>query len=160
MQIDNDTWFLESTFAHCKMAAHLVGNVDDTVIADELGKSINELSRRLAELLGKPYGSPATSEPDGQQAAGEPTTDVESGELEFANMLGDLRESVARADAFTSAAEHLIREILAKEARDHRLAQLVQLIGATADAMREADDVGHVLAVKFAQRGREYVRAS
>jgi hypothetical protein len=38
------------------MAAHLVDYIDDAIVADELAKSINEINRRLAELLGKPYG--------------------------------------------------------------------------------------------------------
>jgi hypothetical protein len=159
MQIDIDTWFLESMFAHLKMAAHLVGSVGDAVVADELGQSIKEISRRIAELLGEPCGPQAAGEPADPPATREPAKDGESDELEFANMLDDLRESVARADAFTSAAEHLIREISAKEDRDRRLAQLAHLVGATADAMLEADDVGHVLAVKFAQRRRGYVSA-
>jgi hypothetical protein len=54
MQIGIDTWLLESMFARFRMAAHLVGYIDDTIVADELAKSINEISRRVAELLGKP----------------------------------------------------------------------------------------------------------
>jgi hypothetical protein len=33
MQIDIDTWFLESMFAHLKTAAYLVGSVGDAVVA-------------------------------------------------------------------------------------------------------------------------------
>lgn len=152
MQIGIDTWFFESLLARFRVATHLVEYIDDTIVADELAKSINEISRRLAELLGKPYGPQASGELSGSQAAGESTEDGESDELEFAHLLDDLCESVARADAFTSAAESLIRE-LAEENRDNRrFARLAHLVCATADAMLEADDVGHVLAVKFTQR--------
>ena len=153
MQNDIDTWFLESMFAHFRMAAHLVDNIDDAIVADELAKSINEISRRVAALLGKPYGPPAEEESSGSQAEGEPTKDSESDEPDLANMLDDVCDSVARADAFASAAKSLIREISAEEDRDnHRLARLAHLIDVTAEAMQEADDVGHVLVVKFAQR--------
>src|SRR5262249_27592773 len=48
MQIGIDTWFLESLFARFKTAAHLVENIDDPIVADELTKSINEIKTRLA----------------------------------------------------------------------------------------------------------------
>jgi hypothetical protein len=80
MQNGIDTWFLESMFAHFRMAAHLVDNIDDAIVADELAKSINEISRRVAALLGKPYGPPAEEESSGSQAEGEPTKDSESDE--------------------------------------------------------------------------------
>ena len=154
MQIGIDTWFLESLFARFRMAAHLVDYIDDTIVADELAKSISGINHRLAELLGKPYGSQAAVEPSSSQAAGEPPEDGESDELECANLLDDLCESVARADTFTSAAERLVRELVEENRDDRRFAHLVHLVGAVADAMREADDVGHVLAVKFTQQQR------
>lgn len=119
MQNGIDTWFLESMFAHFRMAAHLVDNIDDTIVADELAKSISEISRRVAALLGKPYGPPAEGESPGSQAAGEPTKDGESDEPDLANMLDDVCDSVARADAFASAAKSLIREIQSSFRRGH-----------------------------------------
>jgi len=154
MQIGIDTWFLESLFARFKMAAYLVDNIDDPIVADELAKSINGINSRLAELLGKPYNPQAAGEPSSSQAAGEPTEDGESDELELAlaNLLDDLCESVARADTFTSAAESLIRELVEENRDNRRFAHLAELVAMTADAIFQADDVGEVLAVKFAQR--------
>ena len=84
MQIGIDTWFLESLFARFKLAGRLVDNIDDPIVADELAKSINEVNRRLAELLGKPYDPQAAGDPSGSQAAGDPTEDGEPDELELA----------------------------------------------------------------------------
>lgn len=154
MQIGIDTWFIESLFARFKVAAHLVDNIDDPIIAGELAKSIDEINHRLAELLGKPYGPQAAGEPSSSQAAGEPTEDGEPDEVEFARLLDDLCESVARADAFTSAAESLIRELVEENHDNRRFGHLAELVAATVDAIFQADDVGHVLAVKFTQRRR------
>lgn len=152
MQIGIDTWFLESLFARFKMAAHLVDNIDDPIVADELAKSINEINRRLAELLGRSYDPQTAGKPSSSQAAGEPTEDGESDELELVKLLDDLCESVARADTFTSAAESLIRELVKEHRDNRRFAHLAELVATTADAILQADDVGEVLAVKFAQR--------
>jgi hypothetical protein len=152
MQIGIDTWFLESLFTRFKMAAHLVDHIDDPIVADELAKSINEINRRLAELLGKPYDPQAAEEPSSSQAAGEPTEDGESDELELAHLLDDLCELVARADTFTSAAENLIKELVKENRDNRRFAHLAELVATTADAILQADNVGEVLAVKFAQR--------
>ena len=54
--IDTHTWFLNSVFAHFDLAGELVGYMYDTALSDELTKLINELRRRVAELLAKPYG--------------------------------------------------------------------------------------------------------
>ena len=152
MQIGIDTWFLESLFARFKTAAHLVDNIDDPIVADELAKSINKINARLAELLGKPSHPQAAGEPSSSQAAEEPTEDGEPDELELANLLDDLCWSVARADTFTSAAESLIRELVEEDRDDRRFAHLAELVASTADAILQADDVGEVLAVKFTQR--------
>jgi len=152
MQIGIDTWFLESLFARFKRAAHLVDNIDDPIVADELAKSINNIHRRLAELLGKPCDPQVSGEPSGSQAAEEPTEDGEPDELELANLLDDLSWSVARADTFTSATESLIRELVEEDRDDRRFAHLAELVASTADAILQADDVGEILAVKFAQR--------
>jgi hypothetical protein len=152
MQISIDTWFLESLFARFRMAAHLVSNIDDSIVADELAKSINEIKRRLAELLGKPCDSQTAEEPSSSQAAGKPTEDGESDELELTRLLDDLRESVARADTFTSATESLIRELVEEDPDNRRFAHLAELVATTADAIFQADNVGEIFAVKFAQR--------
>lgn len=154
MQIGIDTWFLESLFARFKLARRLIDNMDDPIVADELAKSINEVIRRLAELLGKPSDPQATDEPSGSQAEEEPTEDGESDDLELANLLDDLCWSVGRADTFTSAAESLIRELVEEGRDDRRFAHLAELVASTADAVLQADDAGGVLAVKFAQRRR------
>ncbi len=154
MQIGIDTWFLESLFARFRTAAHLVGNIDDPIVADELAKSINEINRRLAEILGKPYRSEAAEESSGSQAASEPTENGDPDELELTRLLDDLCWSVARADTFTSAAESLIRELVEENRDNRRFAHLAELVASTADAILQADDVGEVLAVKFVQRRR------
>jgi len=152
MQNDIDTWYLESMFSRFRLAAHLVDCIDDTSIADELAKSVDEICRRLAALLGKPYGQPATEEAAGRKGTEEPTKDDKSDELELANMVDELCDLMAQADAFGKAAESLIREIMAKEDHDNRrLGHLARLVEMTSDAMLQADDVGHVLAVRFAQ---------
>lgn len=152
MQNDIDTWYLESMFARFRLAAHLVDYIDDTRIAEELAKSVNEICHMLAALLGKPYGQQAAEEPAGSQGTEEPTKDDKSDERELANMLDELRDLVAQADAFGRAAESLIREIMGQEDRDARgLRHLACLVEMTSDAMLQADDVGEVLAVRFAQ---------
>jgi hypothetical protein len=152
MQNDIDTWYLESMFARFRLAAHLVDCIDDTSIADELAKMVNEVCHRLAALLGKPYGQPATEEPAGSQGTEEPTKDDKSDELELANMLDELSDLVAQAEAFGRAAESLLREIMAKGDHDaRRLVHLARVVEMTSDAMLQADDVSHVLAVRFAQ---------
>lgn len=149
MQNDIDTWYLESMFAHFRLAAHVVDLIDDTSIADELAKSVTEICHRLAALLGKPYGQQATEEPAGSQGTEEPTKDDT---LELANMLDELCDLVAQADAFGRAAESLLREIMGKEVYDNRrLVHLARLVEMTCDAMLQVDDVGHVLAVRFTQ---------
>ena len=160
MQIGIDTWFLESLFARFKLAGRLVDNIDDQSVAEELTKSINEVNRRLAELLGKSYDPQVAGEPSGSQAVEDPTEDGEPGELELASLLDDLCWSVARADTFTSAAESLCRELVEEDGDDRRFAHLAELVASTADAILQADDVGGVLAVKFAQRRRGRVIAA
>lgn len=152
MQNDIDTWYLESMFAHFRLAAHVVDLIDDTSIADELAKSVTEICHRLAALLGKPYGQQATEEPAGSQGTEESTKVDKSDELELANMVDELCDLMAQADAFGKGAESLLREIMAKEDHDNRrLVHLARLVEMTSDAVLQADDVGHVLAVRFAQ---------
>jgi hypothetical protein len=152
MQNDIDTWYLESMFARFRLAAHLVDCINDTSIADELAKTVNEICHRLAALLGKPYDQPATEEPAGSQGTEEPIKDDKSDELELANMLDELCDLVAQADAFARSAESLLREIMAKADHDNRrFVHLARLVEMTSDAMLQADDVSHVLAVRFAQ---------
>jgi hypothetical protein len=149
MQDDIDTWYLESMFAHFRLAAHVVDLIDDTSIADELDKSVTEICHRLAALLGKPFGQQATEEPAGSEGPEEPTKDDT---LELANMVDELCDLVAQADAFGRAAESLISEIMGKEDHDNRrLARLARLVEMTSDAVLQVDDVGHVLAIRFAQ---------
>jgi hypothetical protein len=113
---DVDIGYLESAFTHLEMATFLVGNMDDALIADELAKPLAEVSRRTAELLDEPYGPQAgsTGKPDVPPAATEPMGGDKSEEFEFTRLMDDLRESVARADAFSRAVEHLAREISGK----------------------------------------------
>ena len=105
MQNDIDTWYLESMFARFRSAAHLVDCIEDASITDELAKTVNEICHRLAALLGKPYGQQATEEPAGSQGTEEPTEDDKPDELELANMVDELSDLVAQADAFGRAAE-------------------------------------------------------
>jgi hypothetical protein len=152
MQNDIDTWYLESMFTRFRLAAHLVDRIDDTSIADELAKMVNEICHRLATLLGKPHDQPATEEPAGSQGAEESTKDDNSDELELANMVDELSDLVAQAEAFSRAAESLLGGIMAKGDHDNRqFVHLTRLVEMTSDAMLQADDVSHVLAVRFAQ---------
>lgn len=152
MQNDIDTWYLESMFTRFRSAAHLVDCIDDTSIADELGKMVNEVCHRLAALLGRPCDEPATEESAGPQETEESTKDDKSDELEFKNLVDELCDLVAQADAFGMAAESLLGEIIAKEDHDtRRLVRLTRLVEMTSDAVLQADDVSHVLAVRFAQ---------
>jgi hypothetical protein len=152
MQNDIDTWYLESMFSRFRSAAHLVDYIEDARITDELAKTVNEICHRLAALLGKPYGQQATEEPAGSQGTEEPTEDDNPDELELANMVDELSDLVTQADAFGRAAESLLGEIMAKGEHDNRrLVHLARLIEMTSDAMLQADDVSHVLAVRFAQ---------
>lgn len=152
MQNDIDTWYLEAMFTRFKLAAHLVDCIDDTSIADELAKMVNEVCHRLAALLGKPYDQSATEESAGSQGTEESTKDDKPDELELENMVDELSDLVAQADAFGRAAENLLGEIMAKGDHDtRRLVRLTRLVEMTSDAMLQADDVSHVLAVRFAQ---------
>jgi len=152
MQNDIDTWYLESMFSRFRSAAHLVDYIEDASITDELAKTVNEICHRLAALLGKPCGQQASEEPAGSQGTEEPTEDDKPDELELANMVDELSDLMAQADAFGRAAESLLGEIIAKGEHDNRrLVHLARLVEMTSDAMLQADDVSHVLAVRFAQ---------
>jgi len=113
MQNDIDTWYLESMFSRLRSAAHLVDYIEDASITDELARAVNEICPRLAALLGKPYGQQAIKEPAGSQGTEEPTEDDKPDELELANMVDELSDLVAQADAFGRAAESLLGESIA-----------------------------------------------
>jgi hypothetical protein len=141
-----DTWFLNSVFAQFELAGEIVGYMYDADVSDELTKSINELRRRVAEILSKPYGLQPSAEPVDSRAPAESNKDVESGEPELADMLDDLRDSAERADAFANAARGLVAELAAKEKCDkHQLTELTHLIGATFEAIQEVTDLIRVL---------------
>jgi len=56
MQISVDIELLEIIFAHSMSAARIADDIDDAIVFDELTGSIDEISRTVAGLLGKPYG--------------------------------------------------------------------------------------------------------
>ena len=64
VNIDTDTWFLNSVFTRFDLAGELVGYMYNAAASDELTKSINELQRRVAELLGKAYGLQPSAKSD------------------------------------------------------------------------------------------------
>src|SRR4249920_3395735 len=103
MQIEIDTAVLETMHTHAMMAERFASYIEDPVVVDgfiavkELDKSIQAISRMLADLLGKPHDS---------QLLGESTKDDEP-EFNVANSVDVLRQLVARAVAMANAAEKL-----------------------------------------------------
>ena len=156
MQIEIDTEILETIFTHATTAARHAGyidNVDNVVDIDDIDdaidaliKSINEICRVVAGLLGKSYAP---------QPAGAP---IEDGEPEFnvANAVDDLRQLVAKADALANAAESLLDEMIwvNDDADDDRRRRdrLAHLVGTTSEAVLEAMEVGDRLAVELSTR--------
>lgn len=151
VNIDTDTWFLDSVFAQFELANELVGYMYDAAVSDELTKLINALRRRVAELLAKPYGlqpteKPDDSKPDDSRAADASTQDGKSRKPDLDDVLDDLRDSGERADAFANAAKGLVDELAAKEKFEkHQLTELMHLVGATSEAVREVTDHIRVL---------------
>jgi hypothetical protein len=142
MQIDTET--LETILSYSMTAARLARYLGDTIIVDALTKSINEITCKVAGLIGKPY----TPRPEG-----EPTLDGEVGEPEFtvASAVDDLRQLVARADALATAAESLFNEVIWDEddGDSRPLERLAHLVGATSAAVRAAMAVGDGLAIEL-----------
>lgn len=153
VNIDMDTWFLNFVFAHFDLAGELVGYMHNTAVADELTKSINELQRRVAELLAKAYGLQPSEKPDDSPIADESIRDGTSRRSELEDVLDDLRDSGERADAFANAAKSLVDGLAAKETCDkHQLTELSHLVGATSEAIQEATDCIRVFGQHFPEQ--------
>ena len=144
MQISVDTEILEVIFAHSMLAARIADSIADSIVFDEISQSIDEISRTVAKLLGKPYGLPTAVEP------------TQDGEPEFnvANAVDDLRQVVARADALAAAAVNLFDQVIwvPDDNDPRRLEHLAHLVNATSEAVRAAVDVGSILAVDLSTR--------
>jgi hypothetical protein len=52
MQISTDTDILETIFAHSVTAAHLASKLDNTIVVEELTKSVSEIGNIIENLLG------------------------------------------------------------------------------------------------------------
>ena len=151
MQIEIDTEILETIFTHATTAAHLAGYLDDpivvdgTIVIERVAKSLEAISRLIAERLGKPYGP---------RSEGEPT---QGGELEFdvEVAVNGLRQRVARVDALATAAEQFFEEMpwgnKSKRGRRQR-ERVAHLVGATLEAARVAVVDGDRLAHKLVTR--------
>jgi hypothetical protein len=143
MQISVATEILEVVFAHSMLAARIADGIADAIVFDELSQSIDEISRTVAALLGKPYGPPRAVEP------------TQDGDPEFnvANAVDDLRQVVSRADALAEAAVNLFDQVIWVEHEDVRqLEHLAHLVSATSEAVRAAVEVGSILAVDLSTR--------
>jgi hypothetical protein len=151
MQIEIDTEILETIFTHATTAARLAGYLDDAIVVDgtivieEVGKSLEAISRLIAERLGKLYGPRLEWEP------------TEGGEREFdvAASVDGLRQRVARVDALAMAAEHFFEEMPKGGKRKcgrRQLERVAHLVGATIEAVRVAVVDGDRLARKLATR--------
>jgi hypothetical protein len=153
VNIDTDTWFLNSVFAHFDLAGELVGYMYNTAVSDELTKSINELQRRVAELLAKAYGLQPSAKSDDSRAADKSIQDRTSRRPDLEGVLDDLRDSGERADAFANAAKDLVEELAAKEKCDkHQWTKLSHLVSATFEAIQEVTDVTRVLGQRFSEQ--------
>jgi len=144
MQISVDTEILETIFTHAKGAARIAGFLDNAIVVGALHKSINEIGRIVAGLLGKPYAPKLMKE----LARGD------EAEFDVAIAVDDLRQLLARADALVSAAERLLDEIswIKGEVDRRRFERLAHLIGATFDAVQSALVFGDKLAVELSTR--------
>lgn len=153
IKIDTDTWFLNSVFAHFDLAGELVGYMYDAAVSDELTKSINELQRRVAELLAKAYGLQPSAKLDDSRVANESIRDRTSRRPDLEDVLDDLRDSGERADAFANAAKDFVEGLAAKENCDkHQWTKLSHLVSATFEAIQEVTDVTRVLGQRFSEQ--------
>lgn len=147
MEIRITTEILEGIFTHVMTAEYLTDYIHSTVVGGALTKSINEISRIIAGLLGKP----ATQEP-----AKEPAPDGKI-KFDFANAFDDLRLLVMKTDALVTTVESLFENMSWVEIdRDTRqFEHLAHLISATSHAVREAMEVGDMLAVGLVTQRNE-----
>jgi len=141
MQISIDTEILESIFTHATNAARLANDIDDGIIDDALTKSINEIHRVVAGMLGEPYDP---------QPTGEAMLDVEV-EFDVASELDLLCQLAARADAMAHATEELFEQVIVVDANDDDQ-RSPERLGATVEAVRAAVEVSDQLAVELATR--------
>lgn len=145
MQISIDTEILESIFTHATNAARLANDIDDGIIDDALTKSINEIHRVVAGMLGEPYDP---------QPTGEAMLDVEV-EFDVASEVDLLCQLAARADAMAHATEELFEQVIVVDANDddpRSAERLVHLLGATVEAVRATVEASDQLAVELATR--------
>jgi hypothetical protein len=152
MAINVTTEILEKLFIYALTAERLTKYIHNTIVVDALTKSINKISRVVAGLLGKPVALKLMEDP----------TQGVGGAFNFANALDDLRQLVMRADTLANATESLFEKVVWVEidGDSRRLEHLAHLIGATAEAAREAMELGDTLAVKFVTRPMERSGAS
>jgi len=144
MQISVETELLETIFTHAKGAARIASFLDNAIVLGALNKSINEICRLVAGLLGKPYDPKSMKE----------LTRGDEPEFDVAIAVDDLRQLVARADALASAAARLMDEMswIKGEAERRRFERLAHLVGSTSDAVQSALAFGDKIAVELATR--------
>src|SRR5437868_4234994 len=146
MKIDIDTEILETIFRYSTAAEQLTEYVHSTIVVDAVAKSVRRISRIVGRLLGKPHDP---------KSAGESTQDdkVEA-VFNLAPAIEVLRQRVAKADALAKATESLFERVVWVEidGDNRRFEHLAHLIGATSSAVREAMEVGDMIAVQISTR--------
>ena len=140
MQIAIDTEILETILVYSTTAERLADYIHNTIAAN----AVHQISRIVSCLLSKS----SSSEP-----AEEPTQEDET-EFDVADAVDQLHQMVAKADTMITATENLFERVAWSEiANDRRqLEQLAHLIGATAEAVKEALEVCGRLAVEISVR--------
>lgn len=144
MQIRVDTEILETIFTHATTAARIASYIDNATIGALLNRTINEIIRMVAEVLGR-LSVPRLAE--------EPTQNGKS-KFDVSKTLEELRQVVARADALANAASSLLDETPwgSGEYDRRRFERLGHLIDATFDAVEAAMVLGDKLALELIMR--------
>ena len=144
MQIRVDTEILEVIFTHATTAARIANYIDNATVFGALNRTINEIIRMVAEVLGR------LSVP---RLVGKPTQNEKS-KFDVAETIDELRQVVARADALANAASSLLDEAPwgSGEYDRRRFERLGHLIDATFDAVEAATVLGDKLALELIMR--------
>src|SRR4051812_7028821 len=129
MQITIDTEILETILVYSTSAERLAGYIHNTIAAN----AVHQISRIVGRLLSKSSGL----EPAEEQ------TQEDETEFGVADGVDQLPQMVAKADTMITATESLFERVASSEiANDPRQReQLARLIGATAEAVKEALEV-------------------
>ena len=141
MQTRVDTEILETIFAHATTAARIAGYIDNATVGPLLRRTINEIMRVVADVLGR-LSVPRLVERSPQ---------TRKSKFDVAEMVEELRQVVARADALTDAAASLLDQSPwdISERNRRRFERLAHLIDAAFDAVEAAMDLGDKLALEL-----------